>query len=190
MIIYIDDNGTTAAINGSLTDPLALSMCLLATKSSSQPPPSSFSGSSPIHFDEIRGSRTPKNHHFLGGRGLLLDYLKEDIIGSSRMWMWWCGHARPHHRTYSCPHSKILPTTQDLQIFRALNIFTYFLSNYYFIDYKIWIISRGMRNSLDFLFTYELCSLDNKSLLSSSTQLEMTVKNGQYSDVGGKDLHI
>jgi hypothetical protein len=47
-----------------------------------------------------------------------------------------------------------------------------------------------MRKSLDFLFTYELCSLDNKSLFSSSTQLEMTVKSGQYFDDGGKDLHI
>ena len=41
------------------------------------------------------------------------------------------------------------------------------------------------------MFTsHKLCSLDDKSLLSSCTQLEMALKSGQHSDVNGKDLHI
>jgi hypothetical protein len=41
------------------------------------------------------------------------------------------------------------------------------------------------------LFTsHKLCSLDDKSLLSSCTQLEMALKSGQQFDVDGEGLHI
>jgi hypothetical protein len=50
---------------------------------------------------------------------------------------------------------------------------------------------QGYEKIFGFLFTsHKLCSLDDKSLLSSCTQLETALKSGQHSDIDGNELHV
>ncbi|KAJ1262638.1 hypothetical protein BS78_09G124200 [Paspalum vaginatum] len=50
---------------------------------------------------------------------------------------------------------------------------------------------KGYEETFGFLFTSKkLCSSDDKSLLSSCTHLEAPLKNGQHSDIDGKELHV
>ena len=50
---------------------------------------------------------------------------------------------------------------------------------------------QGYENTFGFLFTSQkLCSLDDKSLLSSCAHLEAALKSGDHSDIDGKELHV
>ncbi|XP_012704383.1 uncharacterized protein LOC105915110 [Setaria italica] len=50
---------------------------------------------------------------------------------------------------------------------------------------------RGYEKTFDFLFTsHKLCSLDDKSLLSSCAHLEEALKSGEHSDIDGKELLV
>nr|XP_034593178.1 zinc finger MYM-type protein 1-like [Setaria viridis] len=50
---------------------------------------------------------------------------------------------------------------------------------------------QGYEKTFGFLFTSKkLCSLDDKSLLSSCAHLEAALKSGDHSDIDGKELHV
>jgi len=50
---------------------------------------------------------------------------------------------------------------------------------------------QGYGKTFGFLFTSKkLCSLDDKSLLSSCARLEAALKSGDHSDIDGKELHV
>jgi len=50
---------------------------------------------------------------------------------------------------------------------------------------------QGYEKTFGFLFTSKkLCSLDDKSLLSSCARLEAALKSGDHSDIDGKELHV